>query len=72
MQISEKRTQISLDEMIRQILTEKNMTQQELASQLNISPSQISRWRYGDNAPRRRMKTKLQAIYDEILSKPTA
>lgn len=58
--------EISFDEMISQILTKKNISQQELAKQLKISPSQISRWRYKDNAPRRRMKDKIRAMFDEI------
>lgn len=64
--------EISFDEMIRQILTEKKISQQDLALQLKVSPSQISRWRYGDTSPRRRKKEQIQKLYDEISVKSTA
>ncbi len=62
----QQKNQISLDEMISKILTEKKITQTELAKELNISHPQISRWRYGDNKPRRKVMEKIQQMYDEL------
>lgn len=62
----QQNAQISLDDMISKILTEKRITQVELAKQLNISSPQVSRWRQGDNKPRRRVMAKIQKIYDEL------
>ena len=62
----QEKIQISLDDMISKILIEKKMTQAELAKKLAISPPQISRWRYGDNKPRRRIMAKIQTMYDEL------
>lgn len=62
----QQNSQISLDEMISKILTEKRITQYELATRLGVSHPQISRWRYGDNKPRRKVLSKIQQMYDEL------
>lgn len=62
----QQNSQISLDEMIRQILLKQKITQFQLAKILGVSHPQISRWRNGDNKPRRRIMAKIQQIYDDL------
>ena len=62
----QQNSQISLDDMISKILMHKKLTQVQFAQILGISSPQVSRWRQGDNKPRRRIMAKIQQIYDEL------
>ena len=56
----------SIDEMIRVILVKKDISQQSLATQLKVAPSQITRWRTGDSYPGIRNLDKIKQLYAEL------
>ena len=56
----------SLSIMIEEILINKDISQQELANQLNVAPSQITRWRNGDCKPRVRMLNKIKKLHEQV------
>lgn len=47
------------DELLRKIRAELNITQEQLAHELNISFSTLNRWENGHNAPSRLAKMSL-------------
>lgn len=56
----------SISLMIEEILIKKDISQQELALQLKVSPSQITRWINNDCKPRIRMFDKIKKLHEEI------
>lgn len=42
---------MSISKKIEELRTEANMTQEELANKLNISPQAVSNWERGENLP---------------------
>lgn len=51
--------------MIEEILIKKDISQQELATELKVAPSQISRWRNGAK-PRIRILDRIKKLYEQV------
>ena len=45
------RMEMNMGRMIRKLRKERNLTQEELAEQLNITPQAVSRWESGTGLP---------------------
>ncbi len=63
--------------LIRELRTEKGLTQQELASHLKVSPTAVSKWENGKNLPDISMLEPLAetlgvSIYDIVIGKSSA
>ena len=62
----------SLEKMLNDILIEKDVSQQDLALELEVAPSQLSRWLNGQTTPTRRSYNKIKQLYDGLFNKKTA
>ena len=57
---------MEIKKILNDILTQKDISQKELAELIKVSPGQISHYLSGDNYPRRRTLARIQKIYDEL------
>ena len=56
---------MDIKKMLEEILIKKDISQAQLAKELQVSPAQVTYWLKGENYPRRRMVAKIKNLYEE-------
>ena len=60
--------QIKISAFLKELRKEKNLTQEQLAEQLNVSGRTVSRWETGTNMPDVSILVELAEFYNVIIS----
>lgn len=57
---------MTISQKLNEILIKKDCSQEQLARELKVAPSQISRWINGDFTPRRRSVARINKIFENL------
>lgn len=58
--------EMTISQKLNEILIKKDCSQEQLARELKVAPSQISRWINGDFTPRRRSVARINKIFENL------
>lgn len=57
---------MTISQKLNEILIKNDWTQEQLAGELKVAPSQVSRWLNGDFMPRRRSVAKIDKLFENL------